>query len=227
MALLIGGILIAFGFGMGKVNYVLSPLGVEQNIRRFIPFHLWGKKETRFITWKNISSYKNDTDRTRSGGEYEYLKLYLSISPGEIWITNQHDDKGFQIFKDAFLEMVRNPSSMHVSTEKIVHKGNHDVSSETKPSIHYDHGSVEMQSSGPIQGIKQRKSFYETTIAKVVTLFFAVVTILLVWVLAYKGMRFSSWYRIMFILLPGTVYMIYRVFIGPRITKENPNQYNQ
>ena len=227
MILLFGGILGVYGFGIGKVYYAITDTGIEQHIRRFIPYQLWGKKEKRFFPFSAISSYKNDTDRTRSGGEYEFLKLYLKKSPGEIWITNQHDDAGFQKFKEAFFTLIKQPIAVQAQPNEQVNKilppSSKTVDWQATSSIASN--TDETKLSIPI--IKERKSFYETFFAKLLTIFFTLLTIFLVWILAFNGMRFTNWFRVLFIILPGTVYMIYRVFISPRINRNDPPRYNK
>lgn len=44
LVLLLGGIGLAFGFGIGKVQYSISRNRIEQKIRRFIPYALKGKE---------------------------------------------------------------------------------------------------------------------------------------------------------------------------------------
>lgn len=225
--LLLGGIGFAYGYGIGKVTYQLTPGGVVQKIRRFIPYALKQKEEIRTLAWANITSYKNDTDKTRYGGEYEYLKLYLNISPGEVWITNQQDDAGFQQFKTAFLQKVETINSEPKNAD------NTPYQPLTKAGINpttYDNSGARNISTQPAvlsSQIKERKSFYETFFAKLLTLFFIMVTILLIWVVSYKGMHINNWFKLMFIVLPGTVYMIYRVYFSQDKNKDTTQPYQK
>jgi hypothetical protein len=228
MVLLFAGIGIPYGYGMGKVQYSLTQQGIEQNIRRFIPYAVKGKEEIRMITWDKISSFKTDTDKKRYGGDYEFIKLYLKISPGEIWITDQQDKAGFQIFRNAFLLMVGAVNAQKAKAAKATLQP--QPVSENSPSInegHYRSQSDVLHSINENPLIRQRKSFYETFFAKVLTLFFTLFTILLIWIFCYQGMHFTNWFKLMFIVLPGTVYMLYRVFFSSPKNDDNPQRYQQ
>jgi hypothetical protein len=214
MLLLLGGIGLAFGYGIGKVTYTLTNKGITQKIRRFISLGLKQKEKIRNIPWKNITSYKNDTDKKRYSGEYEYLKLYLNISPGEVWMTNEHDDPGFRKFKEAFLQKVKTIHSPSVET--IIHPLPSANIVTSEPEGKEDKGIGKPSIGTPLQ-IKERKSFYKTFFAKLITVLFVFITIILIWVLSFKGMHVTNWFKLLYIILPGTVYMVYRVYFSPGI----------
>ena len=200
MVLLFAGILLVYGFSIGKVRYTLTVEGVQQNIRRFIPYLLFKKEQVRFIRWNQVRSFKNDTDKMRSGQDYEFLKLYLNTSPGEIWITDQHDKHGFRQFRDAFLGFIRDNNNWADKPQNAHLTGTTDKQdTEKRPQTTH---------------IRRRKGFYETTFAKVLTIFFTLLTLLLIWVFSFWGMGFTNSFRLMFVLIPGTVYMLYRVFFS-------------
>lgn len=227
MLLLLGGIGIAFGYGIGKVTYQLTHGGVVQKIRRFIPYALKHKEETRTLAWSNITSYKNDIEKKRYSGEYEYLKLYLNISPGEIWVTNQQDDRGFQQFKAAFMEKIGAINSQRQNTgsnpfQTAAQNPNNPASYEK-----YAAENFPSLQAVPSLNIKERKSFYETFFAKLLTIFFILVTLLLIWIFSYKGMHLNNWFKLMFIVLPGTVYMIYRVYFPQDKNKDTTQPYQK
>jgi hypothetical protein len=228
MVLLFAGIGIPYGYGMGKVQYSLTQQGIEQNIRRFIPYAVKGKEEIRIITWDKISSFKTDTDKKRYGGDYEYIKIYLKTSPGEVWITDQQDKAGFQIFKDAFLLMVGDVNAQKVKAATATLQ--QQPVTVNYPSINEGHNRQQSGHLHPINEnplIRQRKSFYETFFAKALTLFFTLFTILLIWIISYQGMHFTNWFKLMFIVLPGTVYMLYRVFFSTPKNDDNQQRYQQ
>ncbi len=203
MALLFGGIGLVYGYMIGKVQYTLLPNGVEQRIRKFIPFYLSKKEETRFIKWEQINSFKNDTDFSRQVKEYEYLKLYLNVPPREIWITNQLDDAGFQQFKNAFLIKMQEftPQQEVVGFTKTEEINPYSLAQNQNPS------------SGKRIEIKEKKSFYKTTFAKILTVFFVLVAIGITLVGISVGMRTTNWIKFGIIILPGTFYMVSRVFV--------------
>ena len=199
MILLLSGIGLVYGYMIGKVQYSLFSGGIEQRIRKFIPYYLSKKEETRFIAWQNIKSFKIDTDFSRQLQEYEFIKLYLRTSPGEIWITNQIDKPGFERFKETFV----------LKMEEFTPQS--DVENETSVSYSSTKQVKPVSSSRPV--IKQKKSFYATVFAKILTLFFVIVSLGLVWYGLINGMRLTNWFRLAIILIPGTIYMVYRVFV--------------
>lgn len=195
MIALFGGILLVYGYRVGKIEYSLFDSGIRMRIRRFIPYYLKKKEEERFIEWRNIKSFKNDTDKKRSGGDYEYLKLYLSQSPGEIWITDERDKSGFQSFLIAFKEIVR--KEHEASVNKLVTAD----TAEPTPVLHSQKHLIE------------KRSFYKTNAAKALTIFFILVAIGLLVNNQIQGLSFRNLFRLELIIIPGISYMVYRVFI--------------
>ena len=190
MALLIGGILAVYGYRAGSVEYLLYTWGIEQRLRRFIPYQFAKKESTRRILWSDIKSFKNDRDLSRSQGEYEYLKFYLKTAPGQIWITDQKNKPGFEQFRTSFLEAVKSPES-----------------AEQPDSVR----STTTVAPKPL--VERKPGFYDTFWAKVLTIFLMVIVVGLILYRATSEMKFSQWFRLEFILIPGTMYMVYRVFL--------------
>lgn len=204
MILLIGGILLIFGREVGKINYALYPNGIHQEIKNFIPFYLRGKIKKRFIQWSQIESFKIDFEFSRSLREYEFLKLYLNIYPKEIMVTDQLNPNGFREFKQAFLQKmeeftlnnsVNNESDQSFGRSKLLNKN-------PTSSYQTNHHIV----------IKQRKGFYDTLFAQILTIFFIFLTLVLMTAGVFLKMHFTSWFKIAFVMIPGTAYMCYRVF---------------
>ncbi len=187
---LFAGILLVYGFKVASITYTLTDEGVRQRIRKFLPYKINKKESVRFIAWSDISSFKNDWDRNRSGADYEFLKIYLTKSPKEIWITNQSDVQGFNHFKESFMQ------SVEVGKSKPVSQAN-------------SANTVKQNTSH----IKQRKSFYDTWFAKFLTIFFGLWVIAIFIFAEINGIRFSTQLKFQAVMVPGTVYMFYRVFI--------------
>lgn len=207
MALLIGGILFAYGFTIGKTTYAIYDEGVSQTIRRFIPFKLFNKVEERFIPWTDIRSYKSDVDVGRSMVEYEYLKLNIRKSPHKIWITDQIDKSGFQKFRDGFIEKVEIYNDERAKKKKAL----------TSADSGDDSSVIETASFPAKQAgkgvIKREPGFYKTSFAKMLTLFFAALVVLIQFYADTIGLNPSGAFKLKFILIPGTVYIIYRTFV--------------
>lgn len=193
---LFGGIYLVYGFQVATIDYEISSEGIHQNIRRLLPYQINKKESKRLIRWEDIKSYKNDTDFSRQWKEYEYIKLYLRTKPKEVWITNQRNKHGFEDFKQAFLQAVENVSQ---SSDSQVSKSDwkHTVDSRSQRKV----------------GIKRKKSFYKTTFAKILTGFFILMCAgIFAWG-TINGWKLTHPIRFGAILLPGTLYMTWRVFV--------------
>ncbi|MCB9261194.1 MAG: hypothetical protein H6607_02305 [Flavobacteriales bacterium] len=197
MALLFGGILLVFGFSIATIKYEIFDDGITQQIRRKIPYQLWKKEENRTINWHEVKSYKIDFDKNRSGKEYEYIKLYLKKSPGQIWITDQINRTGFVEFKEVFLQIIEKHEPQKPTatpqTERAVQP----------PQLKAEHIVIERKSS-----------FYDTFFAKIVTVFFLILTAILLAIGFIHGFSGTQWWKVNIILLPGTIYMMRRVFFA-------------
>lgn len=204
---LVGGIGLVLGFGAGKATFTIHPAGIGQQVVSFLP--LPGKPQgiTRFFAWQQIMAYKCDEDMNRSGQPYEYIKLFLSVAPGEVWITNQKDKEAFAQFRTVFLAQValaREAAAAEAATP------------QATPGTS---ASRALQASAtPI--LREKKSFYTTRFAKGLTVVFIILTCLLLWVGLQGTLQQYQLDKILFIMLPGTVYMSYRVFFFPKHTPD-------
>jgi hypothetical protein len=193
MLALFSGILLVYGYRIGKVKYALYPFGIHQTIRRFIPDILGKEAEERLITWNFINSYKIDKDLSKSLKPYHFIKLYLNVSPKEIWITDQINKDGFDKFKFEFEKLIQEHENIRAEND-------------------FNPRSISNVEDIRPQYIKRKKGFYSTIFAKIVTLFFLVVSILLLMYAIKSGMRATNWFRLGVVIIPGTIYMVYRVF---------------
>ncbi len=216
MVLLIGGILLVYGWLAGSVTYELHTKGIRLRINRFIPDYLGRPPKEKWVLWKDIRSYKNDKDWSRQFKEYEFLKLYLRTSPGEIWLTDQHNKSGFVAFKEAFLTQVKQVNELsrqrkqeeaQMTSASVVKGGPENGGTSSFDGV----GSSGGREIGHV--IRQRKSFYKTIWAKVITIILLVLTVTLAVYTSGADQKFTHFYRINFVLVPGTIYMIYRVFV--------------
>jgi hypothetical protein len=183
MALLFSGILLVYANSIGSVHYQLFHEGIGQTYTSWAASKFGRKSKSRFFKWNDIRSYKNDREMRRNTQEYEYLKLYLNKNPGQLWITDQVNSEGFRLFKEQFLMLMNEKTSV----------------------------SESMQTSEVSLPARQ-KSFYESLTARIITLFFLFLCGgLIYWAAAY-GMRETNWIRLAGILVPGTAYLVYRVF---------------
>ncbi|MCB9245484.1 MAG: hypothetical protein H6606_03560 [Flavobacteriales bacterium] len=145
----------------------------------------WAKKQPilRKFKWENVLSYQVGADMSRGLREYNYLKIKLNQAPHKIQLSDaQADLDQFLAFKDQFEELVNHYNS-NVST------------------------------STPVGQVKRRKDFYQTFWAKLITAFFIALCVGLIWfAINADSIRTTNLYRIVAVIIPGTMYMAYRVF---------------
>ena len=68
--------------------------------------------------------------------------------------------------------------------------------------------------------LKERKGFYETLFAKIITVFFILLSIGLIYLFIIGTLgKATHIFRLFIIIIPGTIYMAYRVF-GKKKTNE-------
>ncbi|MFY0644687.1 MAG: hypothetical protein JXR19_09510 [Bacteroidia bacterium] len=193
MAALFGGILWVYGYKIGETTYEIYEHGIYQHIKNFIPYRLSKKTKERFIKWEDIRYFKHDHDMTRELKEYEFIKLYLRKAPGQIWITDQKNRAGFEKFRDVFIE------SAQIGVQK-------------PTSVAHQKSDIPKSSEAKKTRVKQRKGFYSSIAAKLITIVLVLLTVALFVYGATSGMRVANWFRLAAILLPGCLYMLYRVF---------------
>lgn len=193
MIALFSGILLIYGYRIGKVKYSLYPFGIHQTIKKFIPDMLGKEAEERLITWNFINSYKIDKDLSKSLTTYHFIKLYLNVSPKEIWITDQVDKEGFEKFRFEFEKLIQEHEIIRAEND-------------------FNPRSISNVEDIRPQYVKRKRGFYSTIFAKIVTLFFVVVSILLFLFAIKSGMRLTNWFRLGVVIIPGIIYMVYRVF---------------
>ncbi|MFT5512198.1 MAG: hypothetical protein ACI8SE_000595 [Bacteroidia bacterium] len=123
--------------------------------------------------------------------------MYLNKSPGQIWITDQNDASGFSTFRDTLLQIL---ALEHQS------KG---ARKEAQITTEKRVGSEEVRQTHLVQ----KRSFYKTITAKVLTILFMALAVTLLTFNEYYGLSLRHVYRLEFVIVPGVMYMIYRVFV--------------
>ena len=171
----------------GKTVFTLNEDGIRQEIT---PNWGWHKKVIRIFPWDRINSFERGTDMNRSKQEYTFLYIQVHKPKYQLRLSDDKSSKeDFKRFADAFEEKVQS-----VNEQK-------SVSAETKRES---------------DGIKRKASFYHRPIAKVLTLIFVVMSILLLSFAVVNGMRSFNWFRLLVVVIPGTVYMVYRVYYNKK-----------
>lgn len=72
-------------------------------------------------------------------------------------------------------------------------------------------GTEEVKTPEPY--LVQKPSFYKTRMAKLLTILFVFVAILLILINMNQGLSTRNLFRLEVIIVPGIVYMIYRVYV--------------
>lgn len=134
---------------------------------------------------------------SKSLKSYHFIKLYLNVELKQIWITDQINKEGFERFKFEFEKLIR---------EHAILRAENDFNPRSMRNV---------EDIRPLH-VKREKGFYTTVLAKIVTLFFVVLSILLLIFAIQSGMRATNWFRLGVVIIPGTIYMVYRVFLDKK-----------
>lgn len=193
MLLLLGGILLIFGFQSGKAEYHLFTDRIERVVHPAIPY---AKVRHLTVPLSRIRSYRRSKDLSRSGRETEQLKIQLRMSPGTIWLSDQVFPDQFTLFADRFEEAVLDYNS-RVKTQK---KADH-----AKPLSPVSHNAD--------LPITKKRNWYKGTFAKLLSVFFLFFTVVIFFFYLKGSLSYTSMWRLFIILIPGTIYMLYRSFI--------------
>ncbi|MEC5127113.1 hypothetical protein VSU19_10155 [Verrucomicrobiales bacterium BCK34] len=188
---LLGGILATFGVFAGKMEYRLTSQGLSRYFRPFLRKFLSMKGQTQLFPFSEIESYQLEKDLSRSMTEVETLKIKTQKPPYHVWINDQINPGGFRAFADAFIAQVESVNRKNESSAAM-----NIASDAPKPA--------------PIQ---RKKGFYESIPAKLLTALFIVATLALAAAFFLDYAKPPHLIRFAIIIVPGTCYMTYRVFL--------------
>ncbi|MBK9385028.1 MAG: hypothetical protein IPN34_09465 [Planctomycetes bacterium] len=186
--LLLGILALAIGALAGAATYRLTSDGVQREHRRF----LGGGGKVELAAFSDLRSYRHDRELSRSLEEYEYLELDRSSGPRWI-LTSRQDAEGFRRFRDAFLAVVAAPPA------------------ETQPSE-----PIPARAARSTPPLPRRHGFYQSSLGKLLALVFALASALLVFAAMLGALDPTALFRLAFVILPGTAYLLYRCFGSPR-----------
>ena len=182
--LLVGTITAVLYICSAEIHYRVDADGLTRYIE---PRILKSKKLRRLthIDWNRIESYTLDHDRNRSWQAYPFL-LIRGREPSFQWkiAGTSMSDEAFERFVQAF-----------------VHGTEPGGVSQSEPSPLYS-----------MQSVKSRPGFYRTGWAKLLALMLVALDVILiagVWT-GLLSLSETGTYRLVAILLPGTVYVLYR-----------------
>jgi len=172
-------------FRSGNVTYNLYSWGFAQHIT---PSFKKRRLVKRSFKWEDLVSYRVGIDMDRQMKEYNYLKLQLHKQPFQIQMNDAKSSMApFLDFRNAFVEQLE---------------------SYNRKATHVDSGTEKKAT------VRKKPGFYKTWFAKVLTILFIIITALAIVYVLFQGgsVRPTNLFRIFVILLPGTAYMVYRVF---------------
>lgn len=186
--LLVGTITAVLHVCSAEIHYRVDADGLT----RFIEPRVLKSKQLRRLThidWSRIESYTVDHDRNRSWQAYPYL-LIKGKEPSFQWkiAGTSMEDATFDRFVHSFVQSI--PSGGALDQEP--------------PS--------ERSFQPSKQPIQQRRGFYRTKWAKLLALLLAALDVIIVFGVWTGSLSLSQtgMYRLVAVLLPGTVYVLYR-----------------
>ncbi len=180
-----------------KATYTLNESGVSRILKPNLFESFWSKRIHTHLHWNEIESYVIGSDATRGLQEYNYLTIKSSNHKFSINDKNG-DVKGFDNFKNTFVKFATSYNANIVKGHL-----NKEVTENSSKASTLDE-----------KPIKREKSFYETLFAKILTIFFVFLSVALLLFLIQTGnTRISNWFRFLILIIPGTLYMVYRVFV--------------
>jgi len=173
----------------GNSSYSVFEWGFTQSIK---PFLQTRKAFVRSFTWEEVESYKVGIDMDRQHKEYNYLHLDVTKAPKSIRINDQNADMAtFLSFRNVFVDQIESYNSSADNTLFKARDGAH-----------------------PIHHVKAKQDFYKSIWAKLLTIVFVVFSVLaIIYVSKTSDVRATNLYRIFIVVIPGTIYMFYRVFL--------------
>ncbi len=168
-------------------TFTLTASTLQRNLEN--PGFLLRKNAFLLHHWNDVKGYKNGTDRGRYRGEYEYLEI--KFKNGEVWVLNDMDGAKkaeFKLFLSYFIAQVENYNQ----------------------SIQPAKEDTKMPASAT--PIKRKKTIYETLWGKLFTLLLGLFILAVIgFGLPYMGS--TSFFKLTVVIIPGFMYMAYRVFI--------------
>lgn len=197
MAGLLIPMLLVIGFFAGKTEYVIDSEGLHKTLSTFIR----GRKVERKYLWRDVKSFKEGSDVSRSMEEYNYLEI--DFEGGDTWqLSDQRDKPGFENFKAAFKQAIETYNGQ-VAVTGVPHAPESPVTQATTSPLSAKHKIV------------QKKTFYETAGAKV---FFWVMAVFISGIMGFLFLNpeyggATTTFRLSFIILPGMGYLYYRLYV--------------
>lgn len=211
--------------------------GITEKSVPLYPWCLPARNFEKKHPWNSIASYKWDKDFTRSMTERWFLKL--NFTTGESLIISQPQDSkllpAFNALTAGILKTLesKNPALIQDGAVPPIAEPDSETSNEPvredDPEI-YQHDDSQASIEERMKSILKRmnaepepkwnpvkeKGFYENPFGKSLSLFFAGFTVMIGIVVANGYGTWTSAFRLLVILVPGSAYMIYRSYFASK-----------
>ena len=180
----------------GGATFTITAEGLERSM-----VSQAGRPKVLRVAWDQIDAYSLTRDLKRSMREVAVLRIDLDRAPHRIEISDEADMAAFDAFTAAFEAGVH----QHNATLEALALGATPISIPPRRS----------PDAAP-QAIVRRQGFYQTLLAKVISLVAVAVSVAFV-VLAVRGaLGGTNLWRLLVVILPGTAYMVWRTFFDQR-----------
>ena len=206
MGTLIGSMYLIIALISGVTVYTINEEGISVQIRPMLPWKWWRYEKKKFYPWSSVSSYSIGEDMTRGMEKFHYIKIEIRGLANDLKISdNAKFFAGFEEFKQAFIERV-NERNAHLSKPKT-------ASTTTGTSVSAAIPAHSYQSKE--KPIKRKPSFYESWLAKIVTILFVIFIAGLFTFFIYhpEHLKWTHLVKISILIIPGLGYMFYRSFL--------------
>jgi len=174
------------------VNLSLETDGVQVDMRPMFRLGNWPATKSFRLLWDEIGHYEIGSDMNRALAEKRFLIIQARKGNKRIRVTeNENDRDAFTRFSEALETRIGNWNTMHGANAD---------------------GQAEQGST--FRPIRKKPGFYTGFFGKALSLFFLFLTAAVGTLMITEGLGSGgSWFRLLFILVPGTAYMFYRSFI--------------
>ena len=201
VAFLVGTTYLVIMALIQKAVYSVDKNGLLENVSPLVKRFSLRKSREQFYPWSDLEFYTDGSEMTRGMWEKPYLKLkFKGHRTLQIYPSYQENTAAFLILRDFLLQII----AEHTQSEGT------NMEASNKDSL--------IPASPPKFKAIRKRSFYERPIAKVIAIFFMLVSAALVaFALQYRDeINTTNMWRIGAVIVPGTVYLMYRAFAGQR-----------
>lgn len=187
-------------------NIQIDNYGITQTLRPYIKhWSLLGQTKRYRYAWHDLVSYKDDETWRRYKGPRRFLRFTLSDGR-KIEVFEGDDHAAFDQFRETFLRL----------TDRYFEPEAPNTQPRIKAMYNYEQAYIPTHKPRLIK----EPGFYQTIWARLLALLFAGLTLALAIIIIVFYLEGSSTamatvdrvFRVMFVMVPGTVYMLFRTF---------------